>query len=178
MYDITSESISYDAMYTYPYFGAPIFSFKFDLSESNYSGNLIYYLAYSHNNKEEEYGDKMSVKKISFSSTTLNTNDVASYEHVQNKLNDRTVTSFVVDDVNDSDFRIFVVIFISSGKKYNFNVYKLSDLYTKCTDQQLYDDDLITTKKCDKGEGHGLYFKMIYLGNRHIVNIYFISILK
>jgi len=41
-----------------------------------------------------------------------------------NKQNDRTVTSFVVDDVNDSDFRIFVVIFISSGKKYNFNVYK------------------------------------------------------
>ncbi len=70
MYDITSESISYDAMYTYPYFGAPIFSFKFDLSESNYSGNLIYYLAYSHNDKEEEYGNKMSVKKISFSSTT------------------------------------------------------------------------------------------------------------
>ena len=137
-------------MYTYPYFGAPIFSFKFDLSESNYSGSLIYYLAYSHNNKEEEYGDKMSVKKISFSSTTLNTNDVKSYSHVQNILNDSTVTSFVVDDVNDSDFRIFVVIFISSGKKYNFNVYKLSDLYKKWTYKQLYEDDLIITKKIEK----------------------------
>ena len=41
IYDITSESISYDAMYTYPFFGNPIFSFKFDLSESFYNNEII-----------------------------------------------------------------------------------------------------------------------------------------
>ena len=174
MYDITSENITYDAMYTYPYFGAPIFSFKFDLSESNYSGNLIYYLAYSHNNKEEEYGDTMSVKKISFSSMTFDKKDVASGSETQSKLNDRSVTSFVVDDVNDDNFRIFVAIYTSSGGRYNFNIYSLSDLTKKCS-KELYDHVLTTDKKGKDGKGHGLYFKMIYLGNRHVVNIYFIS---
>jgi len=115
IYDITSESISYDAMYTYPYFGNPIFSFKFDLSESFYKNEIIYYLAFSHRTGEDKYGDKMSVKKISFSSMTLNKDDVASGSLQQDKLNDRTVSSFVVDDVNDDSFKIFVVIYTSSG---------------------------------------------------------------
>ena len=66
IYDFTNENVVSDAMYTYHYFGVPVFSFKFDLLESNYSNQMNYYLAFSNNVDESEFGDKMSIKKFLF----------------------------------------------------------------------------------------------------------------
>ena len=176
IYDLNPQSLTYDAIYNYDYLDVQIFSFKFELLETSYSGNLEYYLIFCHNEGQASKGDKLSVKKISFSNASFNKNDITTSTTMgAEKLNDRTVTGFIVDDVNDDDFKIIVAVYTSTGNRYIYNVYKLSDLSEKCTGWQLYNDDLITDKKGEQGKGHGLFFKMIYLGDRDVVMAYFIS---
>ena len=176
IYDLNSESLTYDAIYNYNYLGVQIFSFKFELFETSYSGNLEYYLVFCHNEGKNSQGDTLSVKKISFSNASFNKNDIITSKTMNTKkLNDRTVTGFLVDDVNDNDFKILVAVYTSSGNKYNYNVYKLSDLSEKCTGWQLYKDDLTTNKRGEDGKGHGVFFKMIYLGDRDVAMAYFLS---
>ena len=91
------------------------------------------------------------------------------------KLNDRTVTGFLVDDVDDDNFKILVAIYISKEGKYNYNIYDLDNLNIKCKLQQLYDHILITNGRGEGGQGHGLFFKIIYLGNKDSAMVYFLD---
>ena len=175
IYDFTNENVVSDAMYTYHYFGVPVFSFKFDLLESNYSNQMNYYLAFSNNVDESEFGDKMSIKKISFSNFNLNKDDIIASKPVNSKLNDRTVTSFLIDDTNEDKFKLLFVIYTGTNRRYKYNVYQLNDLTEKCIDKELFNHDLATKGRGTNGEGYGLYFKIIYLGNKDIAMLYFIS---
>jgi hypothetical protein len=172
IYDFTQENVNYDTIYTYDYLSNQIFSFRFTLLETKYSGTLTYYLVFCHSTANHESGDRLSVKKIEFSSLSLNNADITATKTMEGKQNDRTVTAFLVDDVNDNNYKILVAIYLSSGLKYHFNVYSLSDLSEKHTKQQLYGDPLNIG---GKEPGYGLFFKVIYLGNRDIAMVYFLS---
>jgi hypothetical protein len=171
IYDFTQENVNYDTIYTYDYLSNQIFSFRFTLLETKYSGKLTYYLVFCHSTANHESGDRLTVKKIEFSSLSLNNADITATKTMEGKQNDRTVTAFLVDDVNDNNYKILVAIYLSSGLKYHFNVYSLSDLSEKHAKQQLYGDDLYIG---GKGPGYGLFFKVIYLGNRDIAMVYFL----
>lgn len=168
IYNITNANIAYDSIYTYDYLGNQVFSFKFELLEAKYSGQVVYYLVFCHGNANQESGDQLSVKKISFSSLTFATSDIVATKTITGKLNDRTVTAFLIDDVDDDDFKILIAIYITN--KYSFSVFKLSDLSKKCENKQLYGDVLSYN---NRGPGYGLYFKILYLGNKDTAMIYF-----
>ena len=54
IYDLNEESVSYDAIYTYDYLSNQIFSFRFDIHETKYSGTLTYYLVFCHSTANHE----------------------------------------------------------------------------------------------------------------------------
>ena len=99
IYDFTKDSVEYSTIYNYDYLGVQIFSFKFELLEYIYSNQVSYYLIFSHNIAKEPKGDKISVKKISFSSLEFNKNDITKTTTMDDKLNDRTVSGFLIDDI-------------------------------------------------------------------------------
>ena len=171
IYDLNEETVSYDTIYTYDYLSNQIFSFRFDIHETKYSGTLTYYLVFCHSTANHEAGNYLSVKKIEFSGINFNNADITKTTTMTNKQNDRTVTSFLVDDINDDNYKILVVIYLSSGTRYYFNVYSLSDLTQKYS-TQLYGDTLTTS---GKDAGYGLFFKILYLGNRDVAMTYFLS---
>ena len=117
IYDFTQENVNYDTIYTYDYLSNQIFSFRFTLLETKYSGKLTYYLVFCHSTANHESGDRLSVKKIEFSSLSLNNADITATTTMEGKQNDRTVTAFLVDDVNDNNYKILVAIYLSSGLK-------------------------------------------------------------
>ncbi len=112
----------------------------------------------------------MQFSDINFNEKVIVTNKV-----YKSKFNDRSISAFIIDDVNDSDYHILAIFFISSGEKYNFNVYNLSDLSEKCKDRQLYGDSLTTNQRDDGGKGYGLYFQNIYLGDKDVAMAYYTS---
>ena len=176
MYDFTENEVQYVTKYNYDYLGVQIFSFRFELLETKYSGQMAYYLIFCHNIGKADYGDYLSVKKILFSNLDFNTNDIIATKKMDSqKLNDRTVTGFLVDDVEESDFRILVAIYTSNGKKYNYNVYNLDNLNLICERKELFADTLITDGRGKDGKGHGLFFKIIYLGNKDSAIVYFLD---
>ena len=170
IYDFTKEEVELDKKNTNDYFGNPVFNFKFELLETKYSGELIYYLIFCHKDGTEPNGEYIAIKKIAFSSLTFNKNDIIKTQTYESKYNDRTITAFIVDDVDEDDYKILVVIFISSSAKYNLKVYKLSDLSEKTSVGQFFGDDL---SMLSRGVGYGIYCKAIYLGNKDIAFIYF-----
>jgi len=171
IYDLTQENLNYNTIYTYDYLSNQIFSFKFELLETKYSGTLTYYLVFCHGEANQEAGNKLSVKKIEFSSLSFNNADITATKTMDGKQNDRTVTAFLVDDVNDNNYKILGVIYLSSVPKYYFNIYSLSDLSQKHSNQ-LYGDNLDTG---GREAGYGLFFKVIYLGNQDLAMAYFLS---
>ena len=127
IYDFNEEGVELDTIYNSDYLDRQIFSFKFEIFETNYTGVMTYYLVFGHRDGNEEYA-QLSVKKITFSSLNFNKNDIVASKTLQGKLNDRTVTAFLVDDVNDDDFRIIVTIYVKHPKtnespRYNFTVF-------------------------------------------------------
>ena len=63
IYDFTNEIATFDTIYNYDYLDVQIFSYKFELLETSYSGNVEYYLIFCHNEGTVSQGDKLSVKK-------------------------------------------------------------------------------------------------------------------
>ena len=143
IYDFTQENVSYDTIYTYDFLSNQIFSFRFELHETKYSGTLTYYLIFCHNEANAEYGTYLSVKKIQFSALNFNKVDITKTTTMKNKNNDRSITSFLVDDINDDNYKILAVIYLSNTPRYYFNIYSLSDLTQKHSNQ-LYGDILDT----------------------------------
>ena len=175
IYDFTKDEVEYDTIYNYNYLDRRIFSFKFELLETSYTGEVIYYLIFCHKNGEEAFGEHLSVKKIAFSSLTFQKSDIIKSNTMVGKLNDRTVTGFIIDDLDDNDYRILIAIYVNDNpQRYKYNVYSLTDLNKKC-DAELYSDTLVTDKIGEGGKGHGLFFKTLYLGKQDTAMIYFLS---
>lgn len=184
MYDITTDNFKNDTIYNANFVGNQIFSFKFELLEYSYSNTLTYYMIFCHSTNNEGQGDKLSIKKIQFSDLSFNSDDIVKTITVDGKLNDRTVTGFLVDDVDEDDYRILVAVYVlvdstitdkTNKVRYKYNVYSLSDLSSKCTNKHLFGDELFTDGIGKDGKGHGLYFKILYLGNKDIAMTYFLS---
>ena len=175
LYDFSQEEVQSSTTYTKDYFSTVIFSFRFSLLETKLNNKMTYFLVFSHKDGEEQKGEYFSIKKMQFSDINFNKNDIISNPVYKSKLNDRSISAFLIDDVDDSDYKILVVIFISDSGKYNFNVYSLSDLSEKCKDQQLYEDVLTTNQRGDGGKGYGLYFQTIYLGDKDVAMAYYTS---
>ena len=181
IYNITKENINYDTIYNGYYLGNQIFSFRFELFESKYDNVVTYYLVFCHSTNYDGQGDKLSVKKITFSNPSFNTNDIIKTTTMDNKLNDRGISGILLDDQDDENYRLLIVVYERTPNtntlisRYNFNVYKLSDLSAKCSGKELYDNDLTTDKRGDRGKGYGVYFKLIYLGNRDSAMVYYKS---
>ena len=99
-------------------------------------------------------------------------------DKMDNKLNDRAISGFLLDDQDDENYRLLIVVYLRSPynglkSKYHFNVYKLSDLTEKCKDTELYQDELTTNCRGKDGKGYGVFFKFLYLGNRDTAMVYF-----
>lgn len=171
IHNITEDAINSDQIYTLPYLDNHMFSFKFDIPGTTSSGEMIYYLAFIPSYESHESGDRLSVKKIGFSNFEFNKNDIINTKLTTSKNNDRTVCAFLIDDVDNDDYKILVVIFIIGGR-YKFNVYSPSDLSLKADCYQLYGDNLDTG---GKEANYGLFFEVLYLGNRDIAMTYFLS---
>ena len=168
------ENSQWDSIYTGDYLGNQVFSFKFEIHETQITGKPVYYLIYS---KGQSTGEEVSIQKIEFSGLNFNTGDIKATKPISNKLNDRLVSAFIVDDIDDNDYKVLVVIYLknSSPSKYLFSVYSLSDLSAKCSNVQLYSDDLSTGGRGDLGKGYGLFFKIIYLGDKDSAMAYFLE---
>ena len=179
IYDITKDNIDYDAIYNGDYLGNQIFSFRFELFETKYDDAVTYYLVFCHSTNYDGQGDKLSVKKITFSNPSFNTNDIIKTTTMDNKLNDRGISGILLDDQDDENYRLLIVVYERTPNtntlisRYNFNVYKLSDLSAKCSGKELYDNDLTTNHRGDQGKGYGVFFKFIYLGNRDSAMAYY-----
>ena len=176
LYDFTKEEVNYKAIYSHYFLDNHIYSFKFDIFGTKISGEMIYYLVFSPSYEDKESGDRISVKKIGFSDFNFNKNTDILQTNVMGdkKHNERVTTSFLIDDIDNDDYKILVAIFImsTSNRRYHFNVYSLIDLSLKCEKKQLYSDELETHGVDD---GDGVYNKFIYLGNRDVAHIYFLS---
>ena len=180
IYNITKESINYDTIYNGYYLGNQIFSFRFELFEAKYNNVVSYYLVFCHGEGNSGYGDKLSIKKIELSNLSFNTNDIVKTSTMESeKLNDRAISGFLLDDQEDENYRLLIVGFLrksydnSLSSKYKFNVYKLSDLSKKCEYQELYSDVITTNCRGENGKGYGVFFKFLYLGNRDTAMVYF-----
>jgi len=150
IYNFTKEDINYDTIYNSDYLGNQIFSFKFELFETIYNNVVSYYLVFCHGNGNEGYGDKLSVKKIELSNLSFNKNDIVKTKTMDNKLNDRSISGFLLDDQDDENYRLLIVVYLRAPNsntdlrsRYNYNVYKLSDLSEKCKNKELYEDNII-----------------------------------
>ena len=182
IYDFTKEKVEFDTIYNSNYLGNQIFSFKFELLETLYENKVIYYLIFCHSEGNNGYGDKISVKKITFSDLNFNSIDITKTTTMSGKLNDRSVSGFLVDDIDNENFKILVAIYLIEDTslteepkvRYKFNVYSLSDLSTKCSKKLLYEDKLYNNGIGEHG-GYGLFFKVIYLGNQDVAMTYFLS---
>ena len=174
LYDLTKDPVEFDTEYTLPYFGNHIYSFKFDIFGTKYSGEMIYYLVFlpSYDDRDNhESGDRIFIEKIGFTSLEFNKADILASKSITSKNNERMVSSFLVDDVDDSNYKILVISFLSSSLKYTFSVYKLDDLSVLCDKCSLYGDNLDVG---GKETGYGLFFKILYFGNRDTAMTYFL----
>ena len=175
LYDFTKDEVEFKTKYTLPYLDNHIYSFKFDIFGTTYSGSMIYYLVLlpSYDDYDNhESGDRIFVKKIGFTNLEFNTQDIIASKPYTDKNNERMVSSFLVDDIDNNDFKILVVVFLNKNLKYSFNVYSLDDLSIKCDKCSLYGDNLDVS---GKEKGYGLFFKILYLGNRDTAMTYFLS---
>ena len=164
IYDFSKENFEYDTIYTYNYFGIQIFSFKFSLLETKYSGEVIYYIIFCHAEEDHQHGEIISIKKLALSNLNFNPNDIVVNATMSGKQNERNINAFLVDDVDGDDFKILIVLYSMKSSdnilRYYFNVYQLSNLREKCIKQQLYGDALDFS---GKEEGYGVFYKMLYL---------------
>ena len=178
IYNMTKESINYDTIYNGVYLGNQIFSFKFELFEAKYNNVVSYYLVFSHGEGYSGYGDKLSIKKIELSNFLFNKTDIVNtFTMESKKLNDRVISGFLLDDQEDEKFRLLIVVFLGASSdgqssEYKYNVYKLSDLSRKCEYCTLYSDSININFRYN-GYGFGVFFKLIYLGNRDTAMIYY-----
>ena len=175
---MTKESINYDTIYNGEYLGNQIFSFRFELFEAKYNNVVSYYLVFSHGEGYSGYGDKLSIKKIELSNLLFNKTDIFNtFTMESKKLNDRVISGFLLDDQEDEKFRLLIVVFLGASSdghsfEYKYNVYKLSDLSLKCEYCTLYRDSININFRYN-GYGFGVFFKLIYLGNRDTAMIYY-----
>ena len=166
IYNITKENINYDTIYNGDYLGNQIFSFRFELFETKYNNVVTYYLVFCYRPDSGE-NDIISVKKIELSNLSFNKNDIVNSNKMDNKLNDRAISGFLLDDQDDENYRLLIVVYLRSPynflkSKYHFNVYKLSDLTEKCKGTELYQDELTTNCRGKDGKGYGVFFKFLY----------------
>ena len=156
------------------YFGHQIFSFEFPLLEAKDGDNYIYFCIFSHDLNYEsngllygqEKGFHTSISKFSFSSFAFDTSKVSTKEVEGIKYSDRVITGFIIDEL-----KYVAVIFVKNYdnknkfliRYYDFDLNSNYNDYIKLFDFGL--DNLV--------EGHGIYYKAIYLSNYYLAFAYF-----